>query len=1017
MSTKKRYTAFLAVLLAIFVSSISVNTAAAQGTQNKKKTGVVPTVVDCGPDCGGGGGGTPTPTPTPTPTVTPTPTPTPTVTPTPTPVMLLIVDTVADDASLTACTAAPNDCSLRGAITDANANAGADTIEFDAGIFATPQTITLTSGELAISDDLTILGTGARNLTISGNNISRVFFIGQGTTVTFDSMTFSGGNGIGGSSSGSGGAIFNEGGNLTITNSTVSGSSAPFGGGIGNFGTLNVTNSTIWGNESGFEGGGIGNSGTLNVTNSTISGNKSGFEGGGIGNFGILLNVTNSTISGNRSLLNESGAGGGIFSVNTVNHMTNTIVAGNLAGAVPVANDIAALIDNADHNLIGDAGSAGGIVNGVNGNIVGVDPKLGPLQFNGGPTMTQALLPGSPAIDAGVASGQTTDQRGAGFARTYDNPDKANASDGDGTDIGAFEVQQPCSLCSFAPAVNFGVGVFPASVTTGDFNGDGKLDLATANFDSDNVSVLIGDGAGGFAPAVNFGAGSGPRSVTTGDFNGDGKLDMATANFGDSNVSVLLNNCTSNTAPEAVSDSYSTNEDTPLSVSAFGVLTNDTDAENDTLTAVLVAGPSNEQSFALNADGSFTYTPKSNFNGTDSFTYKANDGTLDSNVTTVTITVTPVNDAPVATASPKTQSSVQYSDPISTVTINASDVETPASGLTIAFSYKKDGGATVIGLPAGMIQGGTAGAWTVSGVAGVSKGTYVIAATVTDTGDGSAAAVSSSDTFTIVVTLENAVAAPQLSNPVSMQVASAGGTASGTTSHICFDITEPADGNPGDTSLIDTATVQINAVGGGGSGTITPSAVTFSGGGVGQTRTGCFTLTMTNATANVYELVLVIGGDYYTGSGTTAFTVFDPSAGFASGGGWIINPINGYRANFGVNIKYLKNGNSQGSILYVEHRPDGDYKVKSTSLNSKGGFAIIPITGGSEADIAGKANFGINDEFTGNFSFIARVIDKGTSGTSDQFGLKLINPSGQIVADLTFNPVILGGGNNQVPKK
>jgi hypothetical protein len=372
----------------------------------------------------------------------------------------------------------------------------------------------------------------------------------------------------------------------------------------------------------------------------------------------------------------------------------------------------------------------------------------------------------------------------------------------------------------------------------------------------------------------------------------------------------------------------------------------------------------------------------------------------------------------MVSAAPKTQSGVQYSDAIRPLTVTAYDSETPASALTIAFSYTKDAGASQPGLPAGMVQGGTAGAWTVSGVAGVPQGNYVITAWVTDTGDNGAIAATSTDSFTIVVTRENAVASPRSSNPVSMLVASAGGTATGTTAQICFDITEPSDGSAGDTSLINSATVLINPVGGGsGAGTITPSAVEFLDGGVGQARTACFTLTMTNTPVNVYELELVIGGNYYTGSGTTAFTVFDPSAGFVSGGGWIINPNTGYRANYGVNVKYLKNGNAQGSLLYVEHRPDGDYKVKSTSLNSKGGFAILPITGGAEADITGKANFGVNDLFTGNYSFIARVIDKGTPGTSDQFGLKLIDPIGQIVTSHTFDPVALGGGNNQVPKK
>jgi uncharacterized protein len=102
-----------------------------------------------------------------------------------------------------------------------------------------------------------------------------------------------------------------------------------------------------------------------------------------------------------------------------------------------------------------------------------------------------------------------------------------------------------------------------------------------------------------------------------------------------------------NAPPAADDDDYTTNEDTPLNVAAPGVLTNDTDGNNDPLTAVLVSNPTNG-TLALNPDGSFSYSPASNFNGSDSFTYKANDGVADSNVATVMITVTAVNDNPVA---------------------------------------------------------------------------------------------------------------------------------------------------------------------------------------------------------------------------------------------------------------------------------------------------------------------------------------------------------------------------------
>ena len=93
---------------------------------------------------------------------------------------------------------------------------------------------------------------------------------------------------------------------------------------------------------------------------------------------------------------------------------------------------------------------------------------------------------------------------------------------------------------SFIARRDFSVGRFPYSVAVGDFNGDGKPDLAVANYNSNNVSVLLGNGDGSFQAAQDFGAGSNPYSVAVGDFNGDDKPDLAVANG--RNVSVLINN-------------------------------------------------------------------------------------------------------------------------------------------------------------------------------------------------------------------------------------------------------------------------------------------------------------------------------------------------------------------------------------------------------------------------------------------------------------------------------------------
>jgi VCBS repeat-containing protein len=191
------------------------------------------------------------------------------------------------------------------------------------------------------------------------------------------------------------------------------------------------------------------------------------------------------------------------------------------------------------------------------------------------------------------------------------------------------------------------VGSGPTSVAVGDFNGDHDPDLAVANQFDGTVSVLLGSAGGGFSGPTNFAAGSGDPSVAVGDFNRDGKPDFAAASFNSDTVAVRLNTTVTNQAPTAVADSYSTAEDTALTVNASGVLANDSDPDGNPLSAVLGSGPSHG-TLTLNPNGSFTYSPAANFNGSDSFTYRASDGTLTSNLATVAITVSAVNDAPTA---------------------------------------------------------------------------------------------------------------------------------------------------------------------------------------------------------------------------------------------------------------------------------------------------------------------------------------------------------------------------------
>jgi VCBS repeat-containing protein len=138
-----------------------------------------------------------------------------------------------------------------------------------------------------------------------------------------------------------------------------------------------------------------------------------------------------------------------------------------------------------------------------------------------------------------------------------------------------------------------------------------------------------------YTPVENY---TGPDSFT---FRAnDGSLDSNVAT-----VSITVTPV--NDAPLAADDEYSTNEDVPFGIGAPGVLADDTDVEGSPLSAALVAGPAHG-TLTLNANGSFGYAPAANFNGVDTFTYRASDGSLSSNVATVTITVLPVNDAPAA---------------------------------------------------------------------------------------------------------------------------------------------------------------------------------------------------------------------------------------------------------------------------------------------------------------------------------------------------------------------------------
>ena len=241
----------------------------------------------------------------------------------------------------------------------------------------------------------------------------------------------------------SGGGIYNFS-TMNVDNSTLSGNSADNGGGGGiyNLGTMNVRDSTLSGNRATY-GGGICNNGTgtMNVSNSTISNNKASYGGGIFNGKGVsgyyanygTVNVSNSTLSGNTA----GKSGGGVFSdTSGSTNVRNTIIAANLLNENAINPDVSGTFNSNGYNLIGDSTGSTGL--DATGDIVGtsdnpIDPRLAPLDFNGGTTQTIALLPDSPAIDAGdptvLDTDPITDQRG--LPRVS----------GGRADIGAFEVQ------------------------------------------------------------------------------------------------------------------------------------------------------------------------------------------------------------------------------------------------------------------------------------------------------------------------------------------------------------------------------------------------------------------------------------------------------------------------------------------------------------------------------------------------------------------------------------------------
>lgn len=334
-----------------------------------------------------------------------------------------------DDGNLSA-----GDLSLREAI---RYSGDGGTISFAANIRGT---IALDLGELQIEHNLTIKGSGAKDLTISGNHRSRVFSVAANTTVDLSGLTIA--NGLEGSGSG----IYNAG-NLTLSALTIRGNRGDSGI-LNDFNTtLNLYNSTISDNSGYFA---ISNFGTMTIENSTISNNAAGitlYNGGNLAiNASIIAN--NSSYTGVQNV--KFGQTQGVIKVK------NTIIATN-------GLDVVGEFVSEGYNLIGNGNLARGFTHGQNGDQVGtgdspIDPKLGELKDNGGSTWTYALLAGSPALTA---------------ANPYDRPqtDQRGIDRSSRRDIGAYENATAIARSDSA-TVRRGSSV-TISVLVNDFDADG----------------------------------------------------------------------------------------------------------------------------------------------------------------------------------------------------------------------------------------------------------------------------------------------------------------------------------------------------------------------------------------------------------------------------------------------------------------------------------------------------------------------------------------------------------------
>ncbi len=913
-------------------------------------------------------------------------------------------------------------CTLANAITAANndtvtggcsAGSGADTLTLTADV-------TLGAVLPAISSDMTIQGDIATRF-VSGNNARRVFTVNSGT-VTFQDLTIQNGRDVGGNGGvgwfggggglGAGGAIFVDSGTITIRNVTLTNNNA-----IGGNGGADNSNST------GGKGGGstndpnAGGNGGGNGQNGSFGGGgggngSSGGRLGGVGGFGAGggggEQEGNGGFGGGRGNFGGGGGaglGGAIFI---------------RAGALTVSNST--FTSNSANGGSGPNATAG---SGIGGAVfictAAQDGSCSATASGNGNTFTSNSANTSADVFGTIASAADPEIDVLGNDVSIVNGDSTPDA-ADHTDFGSVHISGGSIVRTFTINNTGDADLTLTGSPLVALSGDSAFSAVTGQ---PNISSVVAGGSTQFQITFD------PSAVGT----VSAMVSIASDDSDENPYTFIIQGIGTNSAPTATDDSYGVDEDTPLSITAPGLLGNDNDVDGDTLSALLVAAPANG-TLTLNANGSFVYTPTLNFNGSDSFTYKANDGTADSNTATVTIAVSAVvRDTEVTlTGGVLTITDVDGGASNDALTISYAGgtytlVETGGLSIKAAIAGATGNGSSTVTFPDTGVTSivfdllGGNDSITVSSLQASLSGGFTITA---GTGDDSATingdiVTIGAGAVTIIVSRNIVMAAGSSITTVDGGITLAANTA-GTTTGGFVGIAM----NSAIVSSTGSGAISLNGTG----GNVSRGVQLLDSAAINSTGTGSVTIVANCGAAgcqndvaflmdNASQVTSAAGAIDITGSGGAGI---GGSQGVALGNGTLIaatgNAAITLRGNGGTNGGY-NHGISMGGTATVR-AVDGDIQVIGVGHGNPaagGFFTAVQSTGSGNVTITG---IGVGTLYGDVAARDPALFDIGPSGTLTLNANTVSLSAGTVVSgsgDLVFQPrtatasIGLGGGS------